>query len=64
MVKALVLLFDTTLKRSAVKDNTWNHTEIRGKVVFFKLSNDPAALKSLKDFIHHREKTIRAAAFS
>ena len=47
-----------------LKDKTWNHTEIRRKVIFCKLGNNSVTSKSLKDFTNHKNKTIMAAVFS
>ena len=47
-----------------LKDKTWNHTEIRRKVIFCKLGNNSVACRSLKDFTNHKKKTIMAAVSS
>ena len=47
-----------------LKGKTWNHTEIRRKVIFCKLGNNSVTYKSLKDFTNHKKKTIMAAVFS
>ena len=58
MLKAVAILSDTTVRRSAVDQD---HT---GKGTFLHATNNPIIYKFFEDFTTHRKKTNRMVVFS
>ena len=63
LLKALVILSDTTIRRSAVDQEDLNHTGNQKKG-YFSLGDQQVIYRFFKDFSNHRKKTNRAVVFS
>ena len=63
LLKALVILSDTTIRRSAVDQEDLNHTGNQKKG-YFSLGDQKVIYRFFKDFSNHRKKTNRAVVFS
>ena len=64
LLKALVILSDTTIRRSAVDQEDLNHTENQKKGYFSLGDQQVVIYRFFKDFSNHRKKTNRAVVFS
>ena len=64
LLKALVILSDATIRRSAVDEEDLNHTGNQKKG-YFSLGDERVVIyRFFKDFSNHRKKTNRAVVFS
>ena len=59
LLKALVILSDTTIRRSAVDQEDLNHTENQKKGYFSLGDQQVVIYRFFKDFSNHRKKTNR-----
>ena len=64
LLKALAILSDTTVRRSAVDGEDLKPSEIGKKATFLLVTNNPIIYKFFKDFTNHRKKTNMAVIFS
>ena len=64
LLKALAILSDTTVRRSAVdREDLKPYQKSEKKVKFLWVINNPIIYKFFKDFTNHRKKTNRAVVF-